>query len=129
MSIQDVDAVFSSTRKCGGSQDINTWSRAGLTGAWTNRDIQIFGRNSVCVALLLLLFGRRRRMSSWREVFEASLPEPTSRAIPTFFFCLFGDWFLQHVRIELVAVGFEVAFDEVHRVWLRVHDPLDDADV
>ena len=47
MSIQDVDAVFSSTRKCGGATDIDTWGKAGLTGAWTNRDVQLFGRNSV----------------------------------------------------------------------------------
>lgn len=47
LSIQDVDAIFSSTRKCAGDQDINTWGKAGLTGAWTNRDIQLFGRNSV----------------------------------------------------------------------------------
>ncbi|MEH6556537.1 MAG: phosphate ABC transporter substrate-binding protein PstS family protein [Oceanicoccus sp.] len=47
MSIQDVDAVFSSTRKCGGDINIDTWGKAGLTGPWVNRDIQIFGRNSV----------------------------------------------------------------------------------
>ena len=47
MSIQDVDAIFSSTRKCGGAVDINTWGKAGLTGAWVNRDVQLFGRNSV----------------------------------------------------------------------------------
>ena len=47
MSIADVDAIFSSTRKCGGDADMNTWGKAGLTGAWTNRDIQLFGRNSV----------------------------------------------------------------------------------
>lgn len=47
MSIQDIDAVFSSTRKCRGNIDIDTWGKAGLTGSWVNRDIQIFGRNSV----------------------------------------------------------------------------------
>ena len=47
MSIADVDAVFSSTRKCRGEADISTWGDAGLTGAWANRDIQLFGRNSV----------------------------------------------------------------------------------
>lgn len=47
MSISDVDAVFSSTRKCGSNKDINTWGKAGLAGAWKNRDIQLFGRNSV----------------------------------------------------------------------------------
>jgi phosphate transport system substrate-binding protein len=47
MSITDVDAIFSSTRKCNGSQNIDVWGKTGLTGAWVNRDIQLFGRNSV----------------------------------------------------------------------------------
>lgn len=47
MSIADVDAVFSSTRKCGASADVNTWGKLGLEGAWAQRDIQLFGRNSV----------------------------------------------------------------------------------
>ncbi len=47
MSIADVDAIFSSTRKCGGSKDVTRWGDLGLTGAWAGRDIQIFGRNSV----------------------------------------------------------------------------------
>lgn len=47
MTIKEVDAVFSSTRKCGGSKDISKWGDLGLTGDWKNRDIQIYGRNSV----------------------------------------------------------------------------------
>ncbi|WP_276201897.1 PstS family phosphate ABC transporter substrate-binding protein [Dasania marina] len=47
LSITDVDAIFSSTRKCGSNNDISTWGKTGLSGAWTNRDIQLFGRNSV----------------------------------------------------------------------------------
>ena len=47
MAIPDVDAVFSSTRKCGGNKNITKWGQLGLTGAWKNRDIQIYGRNSV----------------------------------------------------------------------------------
>ena len=47
MSVPDVDAVFSSTRKCGGDKNIDKWGDTGLTGAWKNRDIQIYGRNSV----------------------------------------------------------------------------------
>ncbi len=46
-AIPDVDAVFSSTRKCGGDKDIKKWGGLGLSGAWENRDIQIYGRNSV----------------------------------------------------------------------------------
>jgi len=47
MSIPDVDAVFSSTRKCGADKSISKWGNLGLTGNWKNRDIQIYGRNSV----------------------------------------------------------------------------------
>lgn len=47
LAMQDVDAIFSSTHKCGESRDIATWGGTGLSGAWTNRDIQLFGRNSV----------------------------------------------------------------------------------
>ena len=47
MSIADVDAVFSSTRKCGGAADISSWGELGLSGSWSRRDIQLFGRNSV----------------------------------------------------------------------------------
>ncbi|WFE68579.1 phosphate ABC transporter substrate-binding protein PstS family protein [Thiomicrospira sp. R3] len=47
LTMQQVDAMFSSTRSCGASQDIDTWGKAGLTGEWTNRSIQLYGRNSV----------------------------------------------------------------------------------
>jgi phosphate transport system substrate-binding protein len=47
MTIPDVDAVFSSTRKCGGDKDITKWGDLGLSGDWKKRDIQIYGRNSV----------------------------------------------------------------------------------
>ncbi|MCW8935371.1 MAG: phosphate ABC transporter substrate-binding protein PstS family protein, partial [Gammaproteobacteria bacterium] len=47
MAISQVDAVFSSTRKCGADADISKWGDLGLSGNWKNRDIQMFGRNSV----------------------------------------------------------------------------------
>jgi phosphate transport system substrate-binding protein len=47
MTIPQVDAVFSSTRKCGFDKDISTWGDLGLTGDWKNRKVQIYGRNSV----------------------------------------------------------------------------------
>ena len=47
MTISQVDAVFSSTRKCGYDKDITTWGELGLTGDWKNRNIQLYGRNSV----------------------------------------------------------------------------------
>ncbi len=47
LSIADVDAIFSSTRKCKGKEDITSWGQLGLTGAWKKRKIQLYGRNSV----------------------------------------------------------------------------------
>lgn len=47
MSMPIVDAIFSSTRKCGYEKTVNKWGDAGLSGAWASRDLQIYGRNSV----------------------------------------------------------------------------------
>lgn len=47
LSIPQIDAIFSSTRTCGDDQLANTWGDLGLTGSWTNREIQLYGRNSV----------------------------------------------------------------------------------
>ncbi|MCW9014926.1 MAG: phosphate ABC transporter substrate-binding protein PstS family protein [Gammaproteobacteria bacterium] len=47
MTIPDVDAVFSATRKCGARADITQWGDLGLPGSWKNRSIQLYGRNSV----------------------------------------------------------------------------------
>lgn len=47
LTIPQVDAIFSSTRKCGGDKDYTTWGDVGLSGDWKARNIQIYGRNSV----------------------------------------------------------------------------------
>jgi phosphate transport system substrate-binding protein len=47
LDIAQVDAIFSSTRLCGGEKDVKTWGDLGLTGEWASKPIQMFGRNSV----------------------------------------------------------------------------------
>ena len=47
LTLQQIDAIFSSTRTCGGAEDIATWGQLGLPGAWTSRAVQLYGRNSV----------------------------------------------------------------------------------
>jgi phosphate transport system substrate-binding protein len=45
LSLNQVDGIFSSTRKRGG-QDVSTWGDAKLTGAFAGKTISAFGRNS-----------------------------------------------------------------------------------
>ncbi len=47
LTFSQVDAIFSSTRKCGGSADITKWDQLGGTGALAGKEIQLYGRNSV----------------------------------------------------------------------------------
>lgn len=47
LSIPQVDAIFSVTRRCGATGDLNNWGQMGLPGGWANRPTQLYGRNSV----------------------------------------------------------------------------------
>lgn len=46
LSIPELDAIFSKTRKQGYPNDITTWGQLGLKGEWSGRPISIFGRNA-----------------------------------------------------------------------------------
>lgn len=47
LTVAQVDAIFSSTRRCSTGTDITRWGDLGLSDAWTQRPIQLYGRNSV----------------------------------------------------------------------------------
>ncbi|WP_283788740.1 PstS family phosphate ABC transporter substrate-binding protein [Bermanella sp. WJH001] len=47
LDMKEVDAIFSRTRKCGVAKSIDTWGDAGLTGAWSGKKVELYGRNSV----------------------------------------------------------------------------------
>lgn len=47
MTIAEVDAVFSATRKCGSPADITRWDQLGVGGSLGGQAIQLYGRNSV----------------------------------------------------------------------------------
>jgi len=47
LTIAQIDAIFSSTRKCGYEADVSKWSDLGLSGSLANSSVQLFGRNSV----------------------------------------------------------------------------------
>lgn len=46
LSLQQIDAIFSKTRRGGHQNDIRTWGDVGLTGEWANKPISLYGRNS-----------------------------------------------------------------------------------
>jgi phosphate transport system substrate-binding protein len=46
LTLPQVDAIFSKTRRLGYPQSIDTWGQLGLKGAWENRRISLYGRNS-----------------------------------------------------------------------------------
>ncbi len=47
LTMSQVDAIFSSTRKCGAAADVTNWDQLGATGALAGKEVQIYGRNSV----------------------------------------------------------------------------------
>lgn len=46
LTMPQIDAIFSKTRKGGGAADVTTWGQLGLTGSWAAKPISLFGRNS-----------------------------------------------------------------------------------
>ena len=47
LTIAQVDAIFSATRRCGYHEDVTRWGQVGLTGGWSNRDFTLYSRNAV----------------------------------------------------------------------------------
>jgi len=46
LTLSEVDAVFSGTRRCGHGSTIDNWGQAGLGGSWAAKPISLYGRNS-----------------------------------------------------------------------------------
>jgi phosphate transport system substrate-binding protein len=46
LTMQQVDAIFSKTRRGGHPEAITRWGQLGLTGEWADKPISLYGRNS-----------------------------------------------------------------------------------
>jgi phosphate transport system substrate-binding protein len=46
LTLPQVDAIFSKTRRAGHPTEITTWGQLGLQGTWAARPISLYGRNS-----------------------------------------------------------------------------------
>jgi len=47
VTLPELDAIYSSTRKLGYPRDAKTWGDIGLTGNWGSRPIEVYSRNKV----------------------------------------------------------------------------------
>lgn len=47
LSLMELDALFSATRRCGAPRPIKRWGELGGSGGWVRRPMQLYGRNSV----------------------------------------------------------------------------------
>jgi phosphate transport system substrate-binding protein len=46
LTFEQIDAIFSKSRRAGYKEDIKAWGQLGLTGDWADRPISLYGRNS-----------------------------------------------------------------------------------
>jgi phosphate transport system substrate-binding protein len=47
LTLKQIDAMFSETLACGAPEPVTRWGQVGLGGAWADRSLQLYGRNSV----------------------------------------------------------------------------------
>jgi phosphate transport system substrate-binding protein len=89
LTMQQVDAIFSSTKKRGG-KDISKWGDLGLTGDWANKPISLYGRNSASGT-----YGFFKELALDKGDFKASVKEqPGSASV------------VQGVENDLGGVGY-----------------------
>ena len=90
MSIKQVDAVFSKTRKCGGSEDIVVWGQLGLKDKLRYKPISIYGRNSASGT-----YGYFKKKATCKGDYKDSVKEqPGSSAV------------VQGITNDITAIGY-----------------------
>ncbi len=110
LSTEQVDRIFSSTRKGSGGRSIVTWGEAGLTGEWASKPIVIYGRNSISGT-----HDFSKQIVLYDGEFKPEVnQEPSSEAV------------IQHVEGDKFAIGYSgIAFktEGVRAVPLSVNPP------
>ncbi|RMH71240.1 MAG: phosphate ABC transporter substrate-binding protein PstS family protein [Gemmatimonadetes bacterium] len=74
LSLPQVDAIFSKTRKSG-HDDIQTWGQVGLTGEWANRPMSLYGRNSASGT-----YGYFKKVALFKGDFKSTVKEQPGSA-------------------------------------------------
>lgn len=90
MSMAQVDAIFSPTRKCGAPADVTKWGQVGMTGEWSDRAVAMYGRNSVSGT-----YGYFKEVALCKGDFKKNVAEqPGSASV------------VQSVTVQLNAIGY-----------------------
>ncbi len=90
LSLPQIDAIFSKTRKGGMMSDINIWDQVGLKGIWTRQPISLYGRNSASGT-----YGYFKKAALYKGDFKDSVKEqPGSSAV------------VQSVASDRFAIGY-----------------------
>lgn len=77
LSLPQVDAIFSKTRKGGMKSDIATWGQVGLKGMWASKPISVYGRNSASGT-----YGYFKKVALYKGDYKDSVKEqPGSSAV------------------------------------------------
>ncbi len=89
LTLEQVDAIFSSTRKLGGKEEISDWGQLGLE-PWKGRAISLYGRNSASGT-----YGFFKEIALGKGDFKSSVKEqPGSSAV------------VQGVSSDLYSLGY-----------------------
>jgi phosphate transport system substrate-binding protein len=77
LTLAQVDAMFSKSRKGGYERDVHTWGELGLTGEWADKPISLYGRNSASGT-----YGFFKEHALWNGDYKDSVKEqPGSSAV------------------------------------------------
>ena len=75
LSLRQVDAIFSRSRRGGAQQDIKTWGQLGLKGKWARVPISLYGRNSASGT-----YGFFKKVALFKGDFKDSVKEQPGSA-------------------------------------------------
>ena len=90
LTIAEVDAIYSSDRRCGHPEPITSWGQLGLAGDWAGRPVQLYGRNSVSGT-----YGYFKKKALCKGDFKDTVNEqPGSSAV------------VQSVTVDLQGIGY-----------------------
>ena len=77
LSLPQIDAIFSKTRKGGMRSDVSTWGQIGLKGMWASKPISVYGRNSASGT-----YGYFKKVALYKGDYKDSVKEqPGSSAV------------------------------------------------